>query len=380
MRPVVVVADGPGTPTVDPVAAATGAGVTDGMLFLGWLVDDRPWIDQLGAWPAVSYQPVNGLAKAAARGAVAYLPARLASIPALLHDTFSPALAIVPAVRRGSGFAFSENVGYADTAARRADAVIVELVDRPDLGGPPLEGRIVDVLAGGTRPVPPPAREPNQTDHRIAALAASLVPTGATIQYGLGKLPEAVVRHVSTPVSIVSGLVTDAVVELEERGLLVGEVLASYAWGGDGLLDLAARGRLRPVGLETLHEGGRMTATPRFVSINTAVEVGLDGAVNIEWARGRFVAGIGGHADYCGAASRSPGGLSLIVLPSTHGGRSSIVASPAVVSTPRADIHVVVTEHGVADLRGLGEGERRRALIAVADPAHRRELEDAHPA
>ena len=75
--------------------------------------------------------------------------------------------------------------------------------------------------------MPPPAREPNQTDQRIAALAASLVPTGATIQYGLGKLPEAVVRHVSTPVSIVSGLVTDAVVELEEQHLR--KLFADYA-------------------------------------------------------------------------------------------------------------------------------------------------------
>jgi acyl-CoA hydrolase len=361
------------------MTASARAGVTDGMLFLGWTVDTRLWIDELGTWPAVSYQPVGSLAPATGRGAVAYLPVRLASIPALFHGPFAPAVAIVPAVRRGAGFAFTESVGYADTAARQADAVIVEVVDRPDLGGPVVEGHIVAVLEGGTPPVPPADRRPNGTDERIAGLAAALVPAGATIQYGLGRLPEAVVRHIGTPVSVMSGLVTDAVAELHERGLLAGDVLASYAWGGDRLLDLVATGRVRPVGLETLHEDGRLTATPRFVSINTAVEVGLDGAVNVERARGRFVAGLGGHADYCAAASRSVGGLSLIVLPSTHAGRSSIVRSPSVVSTPRSDVHVVVTEHGVADLRGLDEDGRRRALLAVADPAHRDELASADP-
>ena len=120
-----------------------------------------------------------------------------------------------------------------------------------------------------------------------------------------------------------------------------------------------------------------MAATPRFVAVNTALEVGLDGAVNVERVGPRLVAGIGGHADYCAAAAQSPGGLSIVVLASTHGDRSSIVPAPTVVSTPRCDVHVVVTEHGVADLRGKGEEARVEALLAVADPAHRGELEQA---
>jgi acyl-CoA hydrolase len=203
-----------------------------------------------------------------------------------------------------------------------------------------------------------------------------MVPPGATIQYGLGKLPEAVVQAVANPVSVVSGLVTDAVCGLAERDLLVGQVLACYAWG-HGASALAQAGGIRPVGIEELHRDHRLAATPRFVAINTALEVGLDGSVNVERAGSRLVAGIGGHADYCAAASQSEGGLSIIVLPSTHRGRSSIVAVPSVVSTARADVCVVVTEHGVADLRALDEEGRRRALLAIADPAHRDELERA---
>jgi acetyl-CoA hydrolase len=102
--------------------------------------------------------------------------------------------------------------------------------------------------------------------------------------------------------------------------------------------------------------------------------VGLDGAVNVERVGGRVVAGPGGHPDFAAGASRSPGGLSIVALPSTAGGRSTIVAVPEVVSTPRTDVDVVVTEHGVADLRHLDDRERAARLIAVAAPEHRDEL------
>jgi acyl-CoA hydrolase len=366
----VVVADGPGTPALDPVAAARTVGVDGGSLLLGWLVDRRPWIDSLGDRRALTYQPANALAEAARTGRVSYLPVRLASIPALLAGPLAPTVAVVTGVARGAGFAFADCVGYADSAARRAGAVVVQVADGPDLGGPAIEGPVAAVLDGGERALPPPGREDTPLDRRISEAAAALVPEGATVQYGLGRLPEAVVRSLSVPVAVVSGLVTDALADLADAGLLVGTALASYVWARRAAA-LVADGRLRMVGLEELHRGQRMASTPRFVAVNTALEVGLDGAVNVERVGPRLVAGIGGHADYCAAAAQSPGGLSLIVLRSTHGERSSIVPVPTVVSTPRSDVHVVVTEHGVADLRGLDEQERAEALIAVADPAHR---------
>ena len=353
--------------------AARAAGADGAALLLGWVVDDRPWIASLGPTPALTYQPANALAEAARAGRVRYLPVRLASVPALLAGPLPPAAAVVTGVARGRGFAFADCVGYADSAARRAGAVVVQVADGPDLGGPPIEGPVAHVVEGGQRAQPPPAREATPLDRRIAEAAAGLVPEGATVQYGLGRLPDAVVRALSVPVAVVSGLVTDALADLAEKDLLVGAALASYVWAGRAA-DLAGDGRLRLVGLEELHRGQRMASTPRFVAVNTALEVGLDGAVNVERVGPRLVAGIGGHADYCAAAAQSPGGLSLIVLPSTHGDRSSIVPAPTVVSTARSDVHVVVTEHGVADLRGLDERERAEALIEVADPAYRATL------
>ncbi|HEY2330738.1 MAG TPA: acetyl-CoA hydrolase/transferase C-terminal domain-containing protein [Acidimicrobiales bacterium] len=373
----VVVADGPGTPTCDPVAEGRRSGIHEGSLWLGWTLESRDWADRLGDWPAATYMPAYALRDAARDGRVRYLPVRLGSIPALLGGWLRPRLAVVRAVPRGGGFAFAENVGYADTAARLADEVVVQVVeDAPDIGGPLVEGRIVRVLDGGEAATPPALTEPGEADRRIAEAAASLIPDGATVQYGVGALPDAVVAGITSRVSVVSGLITDAVARLDDQGLLAGEVIASYAWG-PAVVALAGTGRVRPVGLAEFHRGARLASTPNFVAVNTALEVGLDGAVNIERAGGRQVAGMGGHADYSAAASASTGGFSIVVLRSSRAGRSSIVVRPEVVSTPRTDVHVLVTEHGIADLRGLDDEGRRAAIIAVADPEHREALEQA---
>jgi acyl-CoA hydrolase len=86
------------------------------------------------------------------------------------------------------------------------------------------------------------------------------------------------------------------------------------------------------------------------------------------------VSGIGGHADFCAAAARSEGGLSIVALTATRRGRSTIVPAVEKVSTPAADVHLVVTEHGVADLRGVDAAERRRRLVAVSAPDFRDQL------
>jgi acyl-CoA hydrolase len=89
------------------------------------------------------------------------------------------------------------------------------------------------------------------------------------------------------------------------------------------------------------------------------------------------VSGIGGHADFCAAATRSDGGLSIVALTATRRGRSAIVPAVQKVSTPATDVHLVVTEHGVADLRGAGAAERRVRLAAIAAPEFRDQLAGA---
>jgi acyl-CoA hydrolase len=175
-------------------------------------------------------------------------------------------------------------------------------------------------------------------------------------------------------VSVASGLVTDGLIGLEARGLLRGRAECAYIWGGEGLQDMIADGLLRVVPIERTHDLSRLSRINRFVSINTALQVGLDGSVNVERVGGRLIAGAGGHPDFCAAAARSCGGLSVIALASTNHTASTIVPHPVTVSTPRSDIDVVVTEHGIADLRGVDDAERARRLLAVASPEHRDEL------
>jgi acyl-CoA hydrolase len=124
--------------------------------------------------------------------------------------------------------------------------------------------------------------------------------------------------------------------------------------------------------LPVTHDVTALAAIPRFVACNTALQVGLDGAVNVERVGDRIIAGIGGHADFSAGASHCADGLSVIALRSTdRAGASTIVPRVDVVSTPRCDVDVVVTEHGVADLRGHDDDERAVQLASIAAPEHR---------
>jgi acetyl-CoA hydrolase len=114
------------------------------------------------------------------------------------------------------------------------------------------------------------------------------------------------------------------------------------------------------------------------VAINSATEVDLTGQANTETAAGRYVGAVGGAADFARGAARSRGGLPILALPSTAGPISRIVGAltgPAALS--RADAGVVVTEYGVADLRGATLSQRRERMIAIAHPDHRQALESA---
>ncbi len=157
-------------------------------------------------------------------------------------------------------------------------------------------------------------------------------------------------------------MLPDAVVSLDCRGLLLGEPVAAYLAGGDQLLDWAdGRPLLYPV--EHTHDPGRLSSGLAFIAVNTALEVDEQGQVNVEGLPGAAIGGIGGHPDYAAAATRSPGGLSIVALPTTARGRPTLVRRlSGPVTTPGHDVDVLVTEHGAADLRGLDRGERAQAI------------------
>jgi len=221
----------------------------------------------------------------------------------------------------------------------------------------------------------------------IAGHIAALVDDGCTLQTGLGKVPTALAQCLRQHrrLRIHSGMVSDGLLELAEAGALDpdAEHLTGVAAGSRRLYDwLPSAHGLRIAGVAHTHGAQALSQLRRFVAVNSALEVDLLGQCNLEHASGRAVSGAGGAPDFARAARVCPGGLSIVALnASARGGQvSRIVASldaTAVSSLPRVDVDLVVTEHGVADLRQASVHERARALIGVAAPGFREALERA---
>jgi len=230
--------------------------------------------------------------------------------------------------------------------------------------------------------VSPPA---SQTESTIAALVAGLVEDGDTLQLGVGALPSAVLARLSerNDLGIHSGMISDGVVELIDLGVITGDakeidrgvVVTGAALGSSALYE-----RVRELGIQFrpasyTHSPQTLSQLRRLVSVNSAIEVDLTGQVNAERRHGTYVGAVGGQSDFSRAASLT-GRRSIIALRSRSGSHSTIVPSTRTVTTSRADVDVVVTEHGIAELRGHGFRERARRLAAIADPEFRAELEE----
>jgi acyl-CoA hydrolase len=370
-----VYADGVDSARSTPAVVAGACGEQDAEVLLGWTPEEKGWLvapELRGRTVMAGY----ALTEAVARGRLRYLPVRLSAVPRLL-SALRPELAVVTGVRRGRDYAYSGTVGFGPAAARVARAVVVEVDPAgTDLGGPLIDGPIVATVE---RPPPdrslPATRGVEAVDLAVGRQVTSVLPDDPTLQLGPGGIAAGVVAALDRPVRIWSGLVTEAMADLDGRGLLRGRITAGYVWGGPAITAVARAGKLELLPVEETHDVSRVAAIDRFVGCNTALQVGLDGSVNVERVRGRIVAGIGGHADFSAAAARSLGGISVIALRSTtRSGASTIVPRVEVVSTPRCDVDVVVTEQGVADLRGVDEAERALRIAAVAAPEHRARL------
>jgi acyl-CoA hydrolase len=218
----------------------------------------------------------------------------------------------------------------------------------------------------------------------IAARVAGLVPDGATIQTGLGRLPDAVLAALSghRGLRLHSGLVGDGALDLVRSGAMAEgrPILAGVAIGSDELYAGLSDPRFRFAPVSVTHDPALLMATERLVTINSAMEVDLYGQVHAEASSRGFQSGPGGASDYARAARRAHEGLRIIALPASAGPTSRIVApgqGHGPVSLSRFDADCVVTEHGVADLRFEDHPGRAAALIAIAPPEHRDALGEA---
>jgi acyl-CoA hydrolase len=371
---VIAYLDGPDSARVAPAEVARLTDLDTYEVLLGWTPEERMWLDD----PSVTGRTfIAGYAQASAvrAGRLRYVPVRLSAVPRFLERERID-VAVVTGVRRGTGYAYRGSVGWGPDAVRTATRVVVEVDESAfDLGAPKIDGNIVATVRRDGGAITAAPRDNDAIDRAIGNVVASLLPDDATIQFGPGGIAEAIVAGIDRPVHIFSGLLTESAAELADRDLLAGTVTAGYVWGDIAITRLARSGRLAIAPVAVTHDISALGAIPRFVACNTALQVGLDGAVNVERVGGRIIAGIGGHADFCAGASHCDDGLSIIALRSTdRTGRSTIVPRVDVVSTPRCDVDVVVTEHGIADLRGLDDEDRTARLVSVAAPEHRHTL------
>lgn len=346
--------------------AARAGGVR---LVLGWVPGPAPAVDP-GAFADIrTVVGGPGLRALMESGAARRVPARLSATPALLAGPLRPDLLLATVVADPDGYRFgAESSWMRGLAASGVPVAAVVSTSAPHAeAGPPLPDvtvlGVVDGPAGAPHAIGTPP--PTPADEAIAAAVAALVPAGARIQFGPGRLAAALVAALDVPVQVDSGLLADPVVDLDERGLLRGTPSSTALYGSPRLHRWAhGRGVVRPV--EHTHDISRLARDPGpLVALNVALEIDRDGQVNVEGVAGSAAGMIGGHPDYAAAAASGPG-LSVIALPATHRGRPTLVeALGGPVTTPSHDVQVVVTERGAADLRGLGRSERRRALDAL---------------
>jgi 4-hydroxybutyrate CoA-transferase len=338
------------------------------------------------------------LEDARARGRVEFFPLRYFDLIAAFAPggTWAPAAVLVHVAPPDAGGYLSLGVSASVSldAARGAPLVIAQMNPRMPRtrGNGVLHRSEIDVYVEVDEPLTPyPPPSVGEVERAIGRHCAGLVPDGAVVQVGVGAIPQAVLEALVDHKDLaLHSLIVDAAVGLMERGVVTaarkpfrrGRCDIGEAMGTPRLFDAIHDNPLISMDSSALtHDPTLVARLDHFVSINSALEIDLSGQVTAESLGPRQVAGIGGQFDFVLAASRSAGGVSIIALPSTGGRDGSVsrivprLAAGAAVTTPRFLADWVVTEYGAAKLRGLGETARATALIAVAHPRFRSELE-----
>jgi acyl-CoA hydrolase len=334
-------------------------------LVLGWLPSPLDCIDADAFAEVVALMPGWGVRDVLATPTACFVPTRLSGIAKLLSGPLRPDVLITRVVERERRLQFGTEVSWQREIVD-AGTTVLAVVDRNAPcadAGPPLDRATVRVIAHSVEgPVEVPTADPDPVHEALADAVLRFVPEGARLQYGPGKLGTALLMRAQRPICIDTGLLTDAVVDLDEHGLLSGMPSATYLFGTDKLYRWAD-GKAILRGIDYTHDLTRLSRGAPLVAVNTAIEIDPVGQINVEGAGDKVVGGIGGHPDYCAAASISRGGMSIIAVPSTVNGRSPLVdrlSRP--VSTPAHDIDLIVTESGHVDLRGASWDQRRRLI------------------
>jgi len=326
-------------------------------------------------------------------GRADYMPAFLSEIPGLIESGTVPVdvclLQVSPPDEHGF-CSYGVSVDCTIAARKRAAIVIAEVNKQMPrtLGRSFVHVSKLDYIVETDRPLPELSPEPaTAVEDAIGKNVAALVEDGATLQLGIGAIPDAVLGqlHGKRNLGIHSEMLSDGIVDLIERGVvngdaktvLPGKVAVSFVLGSKRLYDFVDNNPL--IEFQTsdyINDPFIISQNHKMTSINSALQVDVTGQVAAGSIGTYLYSGFGGQVDFIRGATRSKGGKAIIAMPSTakNGTVSRICASlvpGSGVVTSRADVHYVVTEYGIAKLYGRTMRERMQAMISIAHPNFR---------
>lgn len=355
---------------VELVRAVFRSAVPDLTVFLGMSLHDHD------VPPSVKVRSYGGLGKTGRIPRLEIVPTNYSALPRAFADRLIPAdvvlLQVTPPDADGR-CSLGVAADYLPDAIEHARVVIAQINPRlPRVGGASIA---FDSLSHAIERDEPLAElrvpEPGDMERAIAAHVATLVQDGDTLQMGVGALPDAILAalHDRADLGVHTGMITDGVLDLIEAGVVTnarkptdtGVTVTGALVGTQRLFDgVAARDDVVLRTVSGTHAAARLAEVGRLVALNGALEVDLDGNAGCESIDGRNIGAIGGQVDFLRAAVAS-GGVGVIALPA----KRIVEQLHGPVSTSRAEVDVVVTEHGVARLRGLTPSARRRALQEI---------------
>jgi len=326
-----------------------------------------------------------------------FVPIFLSEIPRLFRDGSLPLdvamIQVSPPDEHGF-CSFGCEVGCTKPAAQAAKVVIAEVNRQMPrvLGDSFIHVSKLDYVVEVDYPLPEaPQGGVSDVHHQIGKHIAGLISDGNTLQLGIGSIPDAVLAQVGNykDLGIHSELFSDGVIDLVNRGIITndrktlhpGKIVAGFLFGSQRLYEFANDNpiiELHPS--DYVNDPFVIAQNDNMIAINSAIEVDLTGQVCADSIGTAIYSGIGGQVDFVRGAARSRGGKPIIALPATakDGKLSRIVTQlkpGAGVVTSRGDVHYVVTEYGVASLNGKSIRERVHALVQIAAPQFRDELE-----
>lgn len=334
--------------------------------------------------------------QAVAEGRADYTPVFLSEAPALFRDGSLPLdvamIQLSPPDRHGF-CSFGVEVGVTKPAAESAKITIAEINPKmPRVHGDAfIHLRDLDMVVEVDHPLPEsPQGGFTGVHEKIGAWIAEMIPDEATLQLGIGSIPDAVLNHLGdkSDLGVHSELFSDGLIDLVEKGIVTndrkslhpGKIIAGFMFGSQRLYEFVQDNpiiEMHPT--DYVNDPFVIAQNDKMIAINSAIEVDLTGQVAADSIGTNFYSGIGGQVDFIRGAARSLGGKPIIALPSTAkaGGISRIVPQlkpGAGVVTSRGDVHYVVTEFGVASLHGKSVRERANELVNISHPHFRDEL------